>query len=114
MSRQYWGLRIALKIIVGWLVIRRVLGIQRRYEERSAVVTARLLSLLERLRDRLSHEDYAWAAENAEQSEWELAIATVHGAVARGDLALTADEHRELSEIERQWPVNRRLIKRSV
>jgi hypothetical protein len=72
----------------------------KRLEERD-ILTERLLQLLERLRSRLDEDTYRWAEENAGQTEWELAIDAIRVAEADGNLTLSADEQRELSEIER-------------
>jgi hypothetical protein len=89
--------------------VQRLLG--RLHAERVAekrILTERLLDLLERLRIRLDYESYRWAVENAGQTEWELAIDTIRSAAISGRLRLTADEERELSDIESSRQVNRR------
>lgn len=56
--------------------------------------------LLDRLRDRLSPESYEWAAENADNAEWEIAAHVIREAQESGDLVLTPDERSELASIE--------------
>ena len=63
-------------------------------------ITVRLNGLIERLRGRLSAQDYDWARENSDQTEWELAIETIHEAMRRGALTLDSTEVEELASIE--------------
>ncbi len=61
----------------------------------------RARELIERLRDRLNPEDYRWAAENADNAEWEIAVHVIREAQERGELVLAPNEVRELASIER-------------
>ena len=56
--------------------------------------------LVERLRDRLSDTDYRWAAESADNVEWEIAVEVIRNAERRGALVLTREEASELGDVE--------------
>jgi hypothetical protein len=94
--------------------LRRIRSIlSRRRADREAqrrLLTERLLALLERLGNRLDGETYRWAGESAGQTEWELAIDVIREASLRGELVLTAEEERELSEIQSSRHVNQQFV----
>jgi hypothetical protein len=60
----------------------------------------RVRALVERLRDRLTADDYNWAAENADNVEWEIAVEVIRSAERSGQLIMTEDEAGELADIE--------------
>lgn len=62
--------------------------------------TNRLLFLIAQLGDRMNPADHQWAEENAGQTEWELAVDAIREAVHRGELSMTPEEERELTDIE--------------
>jgi len=72
-------------------------------------LTNRTIALVEAVRDRLEEAEYVWAYENAGQTEWELALATIHLAAASGRLVLADREADELFALETQ--VDRRMLK---
>lgn len=60
----------------------------------------RTRELVERLRDRLTADEYRWAAQNADNAEWEIAVEVITSAKSRGELTMTEDEAAELAEVE--------------
>lgn len=62
--------------------------------------SVRVRALVERLRDRLTLDDYRWAAENADNVEWEIAVEVINAAQRRGQLAMTEEEADELADVE--------------
>lgn len=94
---------------VRWLRELRARGRADRERERR-LLTERLLALIDRLDGRLDEQTSRWAEENAGQTEWELAIEAVRAEVRDGKLDLTADELRELEEIESNRLLNRNFL----
>lgn len=76
----------------------------RRFDDHEGRVrtTARVDALLHGLKGRLSDKDYQWALENSGQAEWDIAVTTIHEAMARKELTFRDDEAAELARIESQ------------